>query len=347
VFLSTKIKYLSPMNSDGHKFLKRAHWFFNEVKSNRYPNAQTLAAEFGVSRNTAQRTIYRLRDEYLVPLDYNASEKGFFLLTQDFILPALLPPGKDEMIALLLAREMVDALEAEDLKEKLDNLWLQYASSNAFLARELEPLTEIFSCDSTVIADIADRGVLTYLEAASSGENIRLEYKSPWRHQEPKTYEGRIVKVHFSDGSLYLLFADTTGREIVLNTSFIKSFEVLTQPLEFTTLATGQTRGSENWREGFGIWAGEDLEEIEVEILSPASEYFAEQRWHAQQEDTWDGDCLIRKFPGIVSPEVVRRVLSLGRFVRAVRPQALADKVLSEARELVERVAEGAPGKPR
>lgn len=322
------------MNSDGHQFLKRAHWFFNEIKANRFPNAQTLAAQFAISRNTAQRTIYRLRDEYFVPLEYDASQKGFFLINPDFLLPALLPPGKDEMIALLLARELIDGLDVKELREKLDSLWLQYAGSNAFLARELEPLTEIFSSDNTVIADIADRGLLRYLAAAHIGENIRLQYKSPWRHTEPKTYEGRIQKVHFSDGSLYILFAERSGREIVLNTSFIKHMEEVKADMEFAKLPSGQARGSENWREGFGIWAGEDLEEIEVEILAPASEYFAEQKWHSQQEDRWEGDCLIRKFPGIVSPEVVRRILSLGRFVKSVRPKELADKVLSEAQEL-------------
>lgn len=321
---------------DGTSFLRRAQRFFVELAANRYPNAVSLAEQSACSKNTAQRTIYRLRDEYLVPLDYDPSEKGYFLKDPAYVLPALLPPGKDELIALLLAREFVQHLDAADLNAHLERLWVQFAASNPFAAKELEPITKVFSCDSTVIGDIADSGILNYISAATTGESVRVRYRSPWRHTAEKTYEGRLLRVHFSDGNLYLLLAEKSGRECIFNAAFVLEFAILNESLQFEKSPRGSAVGSENWLDGFGVWAGESLQQIRIEITAPASRYYAAQRWHSDQEDTWDGDVLIRTFPGIPSPEVVRRILSLGKFVRAIEPPDLAEQVFQDAWFLVQ-----------
>ena len=320
---------------DGTTFLRRARQFFAELKAGRYPNSGTLAEQCGCSKNTAQRTIYRLRDEYLVPLEYDASERGYYLRNPGFQLSDMLPPGKDELTALLLARQIIGTIEAADLREHLDRLWQQYAASTPLVARDLEPLAAVFSADSTVIGDITDSGLLRFVTAAAAGESVRIVYRSPWRHTEDRTYEGRIGRVHLSDGSLYLLMQDASGRERILNASFIKSFEVLTWSVPIATAPTREPIGSERWLDGFGVWAGSEPEEIEIRILPPAAIYYAAQRWHADQEDAWEGEILIRRLRGIVSPELVRRVLSLGRFVHSVKPESLRDQVFEDSWQLL------------
>ncbi|RMG42856.1 MAG: WYL domain-containing protein [Candidatus Dadabacteria bacterium] len=322
---------------DGCTFLRRARLFFNELQAGRYPNSTSLAALAGCSKNTAQRTIYRLRDEYLVPIEYEPSEKGYYLTDPDYTFPSLLPAGKDELTALLLARDIVKSLDADDLKKNLDNLWAQFAASNNIISRDLTPLAEVFSCDSTVIGDIADRGVLKYVSAARAGENVEIEYKSPWRHTSPRSYRGRILRVHFSDGNLYLLFQEVSGRELVLNAAFIREFSVLNEDLDFE-MPVCNLLPEDTWLEGFGIWAGEEIEEVEVRILPPASEYYASQRWHSDQQDKWDGEVLVRRFPSIIAPELVRRVLSLGAYVEEVYPKKLREMVRESAARLLEAV---------
>lgn len=316
------------MATEQHSFIFRANRFFTELKSRQYPNAVTLAEKCECSKNTAQRTIYRLRDEYQVPLDYDSSEKGYFLTNAGYQFPTLLPPGKDELTALLLAREFLSGVDAPDVTAALDHLWVKY-SNNSAAARGLEGLSRVFSCDSTMVADLADHGILRIVNAAQAGESLRLSYKSPWRHAVAKTYEGRALRAHFSDGNLYILFKEVSGRELILNAAFIKNFEVLDYDLSF---AVGEKdKAISNWLDGFGVWSGDPVEEIEVEILHPASEYYASQRWHEDQKDEWRGDVLVRKFPGIVSPEVTKRILSLGRFIKSIKPETLAAKVLEDA----------------
>lgn len=327
---------------DGFTFLKRAQWFFVELKSNRYPNASQLASSCRCSKNTAQRTIYRLRDEFLVPIEYDGSQRGYYLSDKNYTFPISLPPGKDELAALLFAREFLSSVEAKDVKELLDVLWGKFAASNTLVARELEPLSGVFSCDSTVIGDLADRGLLTFVNAAYTGELLRINYKSPWRHDEAKSYEGQVVRVHFSDGSLYLLFDELSGRRLIFNASFVRKVEIMSDGTAPRRSTAGPQHGAENWLDGFGIWSGESLEQVEIRIRPPAAEYYAAQRWHEDQIDSWEDGQLVRKFPGMVSPELVRRILSLGQYLSIVKPKALAGKALADAKLLVEALEESA-----
>jgi len=320
---------------DGNSFLRRAQRFFIELKAGRRPNARSLAALCGCSRNTAQRTIYRLRDEYLVPLEYDSSEKGYLLADPHYQMPSPLPAGRDELTALLLARDTIAALDAPDLKRDLDNLWTHLAAGNGAVARDLEPLAEVFSADATVVGTVADAGLLKFVSAAAAGEHVRLTYRSPWRHTEDRTYTGRILRVHLSDGSLYLKFHDASGREMILNCTFIKSFTTLDHSLELQPVKDPAQRGAENWLEGFGVWAGSAPVEIRVTIAPPASTYYGAQRWHDDQVDTWEAETLVRTFPGILSPELVRRVLSLGRYVSRIDPPELRRAVEAEVRALL------------
>ncbi len=326
---------------DGNQFLKRAQVIYKELKSQKYPNTRSLSKLCGCSRNTAQRTLYRLRDEYLVPLDYDESRKGYYLKDPNYPFANFLPPGRDELTALLLARCMVEALDAPDLVNQLKTLWNQFSINNSSVSRELEPLLKYFSYDLTTVGDLVDWGVLKWVTAAAAGESVRLTYRSPWRHTQDKIYEGQILNVRFSDGALYLRFLDSEGHARILNASFIKSSEILKYDVKPPKNSSNPDLvKSENWFETFGVWSGENAEEIEIHIAAPASNYYSTQRWHEDQEDTWDGTTLIRKFPGIVSPELVRRALSLGRHVTKISPPTLKSLVAQELEVTLKNLAQ-------
>jgi len=316
-------------------FINRAHRFFGELQRNSFPNAQSLSDMCGCSRNTSQRTIYRLRDEYLVPFDYDATQKGYFLKDKNYQLPQLLPAGKDELTALLLARDMVKALDARDVQDSLDRLWHQIATNSRNVSLELEPIAKIFSSNLTAIGKLADDGILQYVLAAARGENVAISYTSPWRSTESKHYRGRILHVHFSDGNLYLNFHDAGGREIILNASFVDSFDIIQDELALKPVSGPHAPTTENWLEGFGIWSGGETEVVEIRIAAPASKYFAKQLWHEDQFDQWaDNEVLVRRMPAIVSPELVRRILSIGRHVIGVEPAGLREMVKEEVEVL-------------
>ena len=321
------------MVTDGNPFLKRALVFFDELKNDNSPNASTLAKMTNCSRNTAQRTIYRLRDEYLVPFDYNNEKRGYYLKDKNYNFPTILPPGKDELTALLLSRSIISAIDDETINSILETLWHKFIVANKNINVELKEVAKVFSSDSTAIGDIADCGLLKLVSYAAIGESLVVKYKSPWRHSEIKTYLGKILRVHYSDGNLYVLFINQDGENRLFNAAFIKEIKVSEEIVKINNL---KESGSENWLDGFGIWAGEELEDIEIKIASPASEYFASQRWQAEQVDRWQGDVLVRSFQSIISPELVRRILSLGKYIVDIKPLKLKEMVCEDAKKLLE-----------
>jgi predicted DNA-binding transcriptional regulator YafY len=318
---------------DTSTFLKRALVFQSEIKRGSFPNASTLADLCGCSRSTAMRTIDRLRYEFGVPIDYDESKRGYYLTNKDFSFSTL-PPGRDELVALVLMSELAGIIDDSNLHTAIDSLWRHITTGRSDVTFDLQPLRERFSSDTTSIAKLADIDLLYLLSLCHTGQGVSVQYRSPWRHNEHRTYAGSFERVHYSDGILYGRFNESTGRSLVLNVSFIKSIE----PVDSLPVPAEQPASLEypkdHWLEGFGVWAGAKPETIEVTISAPASRYYAAQVWHTDQEDSWRDDLLVRRFPGIPSPELARRILSLGRFVVSVTPTTMLDQMRDDVHHL-------------
>lgn len=322
------------MYDDGRPFLRRAWLFFQELQKNEFANATTVAELAQCSKKTMQRTIDALRFEFNFPIEYVEGEHGWRLKDKSYTFPSL-PPTKEEFAALILARNLAQVLGDASLEQHISSLWGKYAAEFPQTAIKLENLSEVFSSELTVLGRSGAFDLFTFLSYAARKQGCELVYKSPWRSGEPNTYTGRILRVHFSDGILYLLFGCDTGKQLVLNTCFVKDLApVPYDPLEKVTLDEPDAR----WLDGFGIWAGTEVQDIEVRILPPAAEYYAAQQWDQTQVDSWDGNLLVRRIKAPISPEIVRRVLSLGSSVKEIKPRELKDAVQHEARALAEKL---------
>jgi predicted DNA-binding transcriptional regulator YafY len=305
-------------------FLKRSLVLQGELQKKAYPNAFTLASICGCSRSTAMRTIDRLRYEFGVPIEYDESNRGYYLTNSEFSF-ASLPPGRDELVALILLGELASMIDDGSLQEAVSSLWTRVTNGRADVDRDLEHIRDKLSSETTSIAKLADIDLVRLLTLCHRGQLVVIRYRCPWRHDEDRYYGGMFERLHFSDGILYAMFRDQRARQLVLNVSFVKE---VTEVSEVPSLSNGEEAelpAKPYWLEGTGIWSGRKPETIEITISSPASRYYAAQVWHVEQEDAWDGDRLIRKFPGIASPELTRRVLSLGRFVLSVKPQCVLE----------------------
>lgn len=314
-------------------FLKRALILQGELKKRTYPNAFTLAALCGCSRSTAMRTIDRLRYEFGVPLDYDESSRGYYLTNPNFSF-ASLPPGRDELVALILLSEIASIIDDSSFHQALFSLWARITNGRADIDRDLDLIRSRFSSENASIAKLADGDLLRLLTLCHKGQLVVIRYRSPWRHTEDQEYGGCFDRIHFSDGILYALFKHASGHQTVLNVSFLKEIREVTEIPASLREISNESPAKPYWLEGFGIWSGQKPETIEVTIAPPASRYYAAQTWHAEQEDTWNGEILVRKFPGVASPELTRRVLSLGRFVLGVKPAGLFEHLHEDVASL-------------
>jgi predicted DNA-binding transcriptional regulator YafY len=318
---------------DSATFLKRALIFQADLKKRSYPNASTLAEKCDCSRSTAVRTIDRLRYEFGVPIDYDEAQRGYFLTVADFSFVSL-PPGRDELVALILSSELLSTIEDPTLRSAMSALWSRVASGRADLNCDLEHIRTRFSSDSTSVAKLADIDLMRLIGLCHRGQPVAIVYRSPWRHNEDRDYEGIFHRVHLSDGILYAMFEDQRGRQLVLNVSFIKQIREIASVSKMPGCEATEQGSHRYWLEGFGVWSGAKPETIEIRINAPASRYYGGQTWHPDQEDEWDGEVLVRRFPGIPSPELNRRILSLGRFVLSVKPASILEQLQADVAHL-------------
>jgi hypothetical protein len=149
-------------------------------------------------------------------------------------------------------------------------------------------------------------------------------------------YRGRVERVHLSDGAVYVLFWRADGRKLILNASFIKNLLILDAPV--ACAPSHETDEELGWLDGFGVWASAELHYVQVSIAPPAAEYYASQIWHTDQSDTWNEEVLVRSFPSMLSPELIRRLLSLGRYLVNVEPPALRTLLADEVKLLAQRL---------
>jgi predicted DNA-binding transcriptional regulator YafY len=235
---------------------------------------------------------------------------------------------------MILLSELLSMIDDPSLRNALSSLWARITNGRSDLSVDLEQLRSRFSSDSTSIGKLADTDLLHLLYLCHVGQPVSLQYRSPWRHDADKEYIGLFQRVHYQDGILYAMFDEYRGRQLVFNVSFIKEIRELSELPRCPEGEVTREPTKPYWLEGFGIWSGTKPETIEITIAPPASRYFAAQSWHLDQEDTWDGENLIRRFPGIPSPELNRRILSLGRFVVSVKPRHIAQQLQADVDQL-------------
>jgi predicted DNA-binding transcriptional regulator YafY len=309
---------------DTSTFLKRALLLQAELQGSKFPNASTFANQCGCSRSTAMRTIDRLRYEFGVPIEYDDSNRGYYLTDPNFSFVSL-PPGRDELVVLILLSELLSLIDDPSLGAAVTSLWARVTNGRSDVHYDLEQIRERFSSETTSVGKLADVDLLRLLALSHTGQAVKVRYRSPWRHEEDKEHLGRFERFHFSDGILYSLFEDYRGRQMVLNVSFIREISEIDELPPRPVGAADGAPVKNHWLEGFGVWAGVKPVTIEISISAPASRYYEAQTWHPEQEDSWDGDTLIRRFPGAPSPELYRRILSLGQYVKDVKPASILD----------------------
>ena len=74
---------------------KRIQWLHSRISAGNYPNANHLAAKFGISHRQAQRDVDFLRVKLGAPLKYSPSRFGYYY-TEHFSLPIYITSDNDD-----------------------------------------------------------------------------------------------------------------------------------------------------------------------------------------------------------------------------------------------------------
>jgi predicted DNA-binding transcriptional regulator YafY len=279
------------------------------------------------------RTIDRLRYEFGVPIEYDESNRGYYLTNPHFSFAAL-PPDRDELIALSLLREISTIFDESSVHDAISSLWVRLTNGRAYMDGDLERMRARFSVESAAVGRLPAVDLVRVITLCHEGHQVGITYHSPWDSYGKRELWGTFERLHLRDGTLYALFKDTGMSRHVLNLSFVQSLDEGTSSLIQDRQDASQQGVQGVWPDGIGEWSGSSAEIIEVTLAPPGSRFYASQLWHAEQEDSWNGEHLIRRFPGAISSDLLRRILSLGRYVVGVKPLSVVEQLREDVRRL-------------
>ena len=310
-------------------FIERALVFLAQAKLEKYPNARWLAEQCELSEPTAHRIIQALQDRFGAPLAYSNADRGFYLTQTSWNFPfeAL---GQDELEALLVAITLLRDLGDADLNQAGTLLWHRVAERFGTTAERLLRLVEGFSVDRTDRLFPDEPVLLIILDAIDRGRFLDVTYGSPWANKPPRRRQVRPLHLRASDGALYLK-AEEEGKIKVFNLAFASDI-VLGSP------APKEICDTSGWDQSFGIWQDEGAIEVSVWLDPPGSRYFARQKWTADQQDSWDQEILCRRIRAHPSPQLLRRLLSVAPWLRAVEPREVRDQLAAATSGLLKRL---------
>lgn len=209
-------------NLGSSTFLRRMTVLQGELQKQAYPNATTLAAKCGCSRSTAMRTIDRLRYDFGVPLEYDESNRGYFLTNPKYQF-ALLPLGISELVALVVVREIVRSLGDTQLQEAIDAIWAASVNGRDDLLFDVRRIDGRFNSSLSKASYLSRVGVTHILWLCHRGQLVSMSCERPRGSGTCVELVGTFVGVSLRDGALLGSFRDVSGKESALNLSSIRS----------------------------------------------------------------------------------------------------------------------------
>src|SRR5579885_3097757 len=182
-----------------------------------------------------------------------------------------------------------------------------------------------------------DQEVLEALRAACAERQVlEIEYSSV----NSRSHTARRIGPHylyFSKGSMYLIGEDLADRKVkTFSVGRISKARMLDEAYSGKIVEPEELFGS-----SLGIFRGETPVPVSIDFLPAVASYVRERQWHATQRVRALKDGAIRlNLEVAVTPDVVQWILGFVPHAVVQEPEVLRQKVIGEARGILENYAE-------
>ena len=294
------------------------------------PNCQQLAAELEVSRRTILRDIDFLKYDLGAPIEYDPSQRGYIYTEPNWSMPSL-RITEGELFALMIAEQALEAYAGtawgESLKRVFDRLIAALPDRIEVAPRELLPR---FSFDPAPTARVNPDVMNALVTSIKENQSLSMVYQPLWK-KEPREYLIDPYVLRQSHGGWYLAAGDhRSGHTPMFNVSRI----VKAQPTggEFD-YAAAEFDAKEYFDETFGVFATQKRQKVALRFSGVAARLVTERQWHPSQKlkELRNGNVELEMTVSHLD-DVWPWVLSWGKNVRAIRPKALKDRLLTETK---------------
>ncbi len=314
-----------------HQIYTQYHWFHQQVRQGKYPNAATLASECELSPKTAQRAIDFMRDRLRAPLEYVAAKRGYRYDDDSFELP---PDwvGPEEFASLLLSFRLSSLIPDKELKETLRELLEDLIRMNVGRQVRLSDIEAKVSLKNVEYARVPGEIFHQVFDALLAERSLRLDYRSPHRG---KATSRDVFPLHLLCymGNWHLIaYCSLRGELRDFSLARIRRVELAPGPVA-CPVSSGELK--EHLRQSFGIMSGPKRHRVELRFAPEVADFVAEQVWHPDQQESRDEDGGIRlSFPVADFREIRREVFKFGAAVEVLAPAELRDDLRSEIEKM-------------
>jgi len=308
------------------------------IASGKYPNCQTLAREIEVSPKTIQRDLDHMRDQKMLPLEYDDKKHGFYFSrpVREF---APMQLSRGELVALFVAQKALEPLRGTRLQKLVAESVNKIASAcPESVTMHWQDMDEAYSVKAAGVLAADALIFSSLLEAVMNHREVTFDYQKP---QGRKPEQRRVQPYHV--GQLqngWYLIAHDLARKDLRKFALQRMSGLVILKTRFERDPKFSIRDHLNG--GFGVWsyaAGAACFEVRIRFTGWAARYVAERPWHASQSIkpiSDDGGEIEFRAEVAGLEEITRWVLSYGRHAKVLAPKKLRDAVHAEARAMLE-----------
>lgn len=301
------------------------------IRSGKFPNTRTLAAELEMSPRSVARDIDFMRDRMQLPIAYEEVKHGYYYTQEVSSFPSF-QISEGELFALLIAEKAMQQYRGTSFEKPL-------VSALKKMSQGLpETVSITFSewDDSisfrTTAEPVIDLGLFDDLARATARrEQLRLSYRKPGG----KADECRIVDpYHLANvNGEWFLFGYCHLRQDIRTFVPARMRKVERTGRSFKRSASFSLQ--KQLRDSFGVHSGRGDYRVVIRFNDKVADYIREKKWHPSQrlrELKNGGVELQLTLSSLV--EVRRWILSWGQNATVLAPRELAEDVRGEAREI-------------
>lgn len=306
------------------------------LSAGKYPNCSGLGRDFEVSTKTIQRDFEFMRDQLVLPIEYDAVRHGYFYARAVAQFP-MVTVTQGELVALLVAQKAVEQYRGTSFEKPLHAAFEKLVSSLGDEANvSLHELSEAVSFRSAGVpqAQIAVFELLA--EAVMSSRTVDFAYLS-LRAERPERRTVEPYHLACISNQWYLIANDPRrkGLRTFALTRIADPKSVGTtfrRPADFS--AAKMLSGS------FSAFEAGKTERLRIRFDAFAARLVAERQWHKSQK--------LRPLPGGgaeltmqvgVAPDLESWILGWGGHAEVLEPVSLRGTIAKAAEEMAARYA--------
>lgn len=301
------------------------------LSADRAPNCSILAREFEVSVKTVQRDVDFMRDQLMLPIEYDSREHGFFYSRPVGQFP-LITVSEGEVVALLVAQKAAEQYRGTSFEKPLQSAFQKLVASLTGEANiSLHELSEAVSFHSSGVPNSQIKVFELLTEAVVSNRVVEFDYFS-LRASKPELR--RVAPYHLAciNNQWYLIGADQTRNQLrtfaLTRVGNVKNLKIpFVRPTNFSVAK--MLAGS------FSAFQAERTEHVKIRFDAFAARLVRERQWHKSQKmrATDDGGVELTMRVGI-APDLENWILSWGDHVEVMEPLELRRRISTTIRNM-------------